>query len=147
MLRIAGRLFLSLWLTNKYADNRWLLERYEEDAVHGLKMRHLLYHAAVRWFPVQLLGLTGKSIAEQRFVREEDGIQVRVAVATGEGQMERLDQLGVIAAELRETWTEMGSRQATSRRWAQLPPSNDEPYRLDVRREPVAAGHDGGRLL
>jgi hypothetical protein len=37
----------------------------------------------------------------------------------------------------------MGSRQAASRRWAQLPPSSDEPYRLDVRREPVAAGHDG----
>ncbi|MBL8792700.1 MAG: hypothetical protein JNM56_02215, partial [Planctomycetia bacterium] len=73
LLRTGTRLFLSLWLTNKYADNRWLLERYREDAVHGLKMRHLLYHSAVRWFPVQLLGLTGKSVAEQRFVLEEDG--------------------------------------------------------------------------
>src|SRR5262249_20719041 len=67
------RLYLSLWLTNKYADNRWLLDRYDENAIHGLKMRHLLYHGAVRWFPVQLLGLTGKNIAEQRFVLEEDG--------------------------------------------------------------------------
>jgi hypothetical protein len=73
VLQIDGRLFLSLWLTNKYADNRWLLERYEEGAVHGLKMRHFLYHGATRWFPVQFLGLTGKEIAEQRFVLEEDG--------------------------------------------------------------------------
>jgi hypothetical protein len=72
LLRIGTRLFLSLWLTNKYADNRWLLDRYDENSIHALKMRHLLYHGAVRWFPVQLLGLTGKAIAEQRFVLEED---------------------------------------------------------------------------
>src|SRR5207253_954665 len=63
-----GGLHLSLWLAYKYCDNAWLLDRFSEAEIRGLKMRHTLYLFGDRWFPIQLLGLTGKSIAEQRFV-------------------------------------------------------------------------------
>jgi hypothetical protein len=66
-----GKLYLSISLTNKYSDSRWLLDRYPETELPRLKMRHMLYHTGHRWFPVQFLSLTGASIAEQRFVLED----------------------------------------------------------------------------
>jgi hypothetical protein len=65
-----GKLYLSLWLTHKYADVVWLSNRFEREKIGELKMRHLLYFYGNRWFPVQLLGLTGKNIKDQHFVPE-----------------------------------------------------------------------------
>src|SRR5262249_40915800 len=66
-----GKLFLSISLTNKYSDSRWLLDRFSTEELSGLKMRHMLYHTGHRWFPVQLLSVTGESIAEQKFVLDD----------------------------------------------------------------------------
>src|SRR5262249_36019727 len=61
-------LYVSLWLACKYADNAWLLDRFSDAEIRELKMRHMLYLFGDRWFPIQFLGLTGKSVADQRFV-------------------------------------------------------------------------------
>ena len=75
LVRYGGKLYLSLSLTSKYSDTRWLLERYQESDLHRLKMRHMLYQTGHRWFTLQLLGLTGKSIGEQRFVMEDKTVR------------------------------------------------------------------------
>jgi hypothetical protein len=67
-----GKLYLSISLTNKYSDSRYLLDRYREADLPLLKMRHMLYQTGHRWFPVQLLSLTGASIAEQKFVLDDN---------------------------------------------------------------------------
>jgi hypothetical protein len=71
VIRLNGKLFLSISLTNKYSDSRWLLDRYAAAELPRLKMRHMLYHTGHRWFPVQLLSLTGASIADQKFVLDD----------------------------------------------------------------------------
>lgn len=71
LVRLDGKLFLSLSITNKYSDSLWLLERYAIDDIPGLKMRHMLYHTGHRWFPVQFLSLTGNGVADQRFVLDD----------------------------------------------------------------------------
>jgi hypothetical protein len=75
VLRFEGGLFLSLTLTNKYSDRRWLLERYHIADVPQLKMRHLLYHTGRRWFPVQLLSVTGMSVRDQKFVMDDQTVR------------------------------------------------------------------------
>jgi len=71
VVRFRGKLFLSISLSNKYSDSRWLLDRYTKAEIPRLKMRHLLYHTGHRWFPVQLLALTGASIGQQKFVADD----------------------------------------------------------------------------
>jgi len=67
--RIGNRLCVWIKLTHRYAESSWLLDGYElSDIQQKLRMRHMLYHYGHRWFPVQLLGLTGKSIADQCFI-------------------------------------------------------------------------------
>ena len=73
LVRFNGKLFLSIALTNKYSDSRWLLDRFAVADLPRLKMKHLLYHTGHRWFPVQLLSVTGASIADQKFVDQAQG--------------------------------------------------------------------------
>ena len=66
---VCNRLCVWIKLTHRYAESSWLLEGYSlDDIQQKLRMRHFLYYYGHRWFPVQLLGLTGKSIAEQCFI-------------------------------------------------------------------------------
>lgn len=77
--RVGGRLGLWVRLVHRYTEARWLLDTYDSSAIHQeLKMRHLLYHYGHKWFPVQLLGLTGKSIEDHCFV--PDGATSAVSV-------------------------------------------------------------------
>lgn len=72
---------LRLWvkLAHRYAESSWLLDAYSvSDIQQRLRMRHMLYHYGHRWFPVQLLGITGRSIEEQRFV--PDGSRQPISV-------------------------------------------------------------------
>jgi hypothetical protein len=76
---VDDRLCLWVRLMHRYAESSWLLDAYSEsDIQQQLRMRHVLYHYGPRWFPVQLLGITGKSIAEHRFV--PDGSQQAISV-------------------------------------------------------------------
>jgi len=66
---VCNRLCVWIKLTHRYAESSWLLEGYSlDDIQQKLRMRHFLYYYGHRSFPVQLLGLTGKSIAEQCFI-------------------------------------------------------------------------------
>lgn len=77
--RVDGRLCVWVRLTHRYAESRWLLDAYDAAAIHQeLKMRHTLYHYGNKWFPVQLLGLTGRSIGEHKFV--PDGASRSISV-------------------------------------------------------------------
>jgi hypothetical protein len=67
LVTIDRKLYLALWLTYTYADHRWLTDRFTEAQIRSLHMRHLLYHFGDRWFCVQLLDLTGKSIRDAKF--------------------------------------------------------------------------------
>jgi hypothetical protein len=70
LVNIECKLYLAVWLSYKYVDHCWLLERYDETELRSLNMRHLLYHYGHRWFSVQFLGLVGKSIRDAKFVPE-----------------------------------------------------------------------------
>lgn len=77
--RIDGRLCLWVKLSHRYAETKWLLDAYRPDEIQQeLRMRHVLYHYGHRWFPVQLLGITGKSIDEHRFI--PDGAHEAISV-------------------------------------------------------------------
>jgi hypothetical protein len=65
-----GRLFLAVDSVVRYVDRLWLSERLQGDHAYRYLHRHCLYHFGHQWYVVQLLGLTGLSIAEQRFVPE-----------------------------------------------------------------------------
>lgn len=74
-----GRPCIWLKLTHKYVESDWLPDAYSVDDIQQqLRMKHALYHYGHKWFPIQLLGPCGKSIAEQRFVPdgETDAISV-----------------------------------------------------------------------
>ena len=71
-LRLAmrrGRLGLWVKLAHRYIEAAWMPDVYTEHEMQELlRMQHALYHYGHRWYRVQLLGPTHKSIAEQRFV-------------------------------------------------------------------------------
>lgn len=67
LLRMEGRLYVSVSLTVKYIANKWLTEHRTEGEIRAAKRRRFLYHFGNAWYMVQLLGLSGKSISEQRF--------------------------------------------------------------------------------
>ena len=71
-LRLAvrrGRVGLWVKLTQRYVESAWMPDVYTEKEMQELlRMRHALYHFGHRWYRVQFLGPTRKSIAEQRFV-------------------------------------------------------------------------------
>jgi len=68
-----GRLCVSLDITHKYVDGRWLLERVDEQDIDRYRMRHFLYHFGHQWYRVQLLNTTGHTIEEQKFQNEWTG--------------------------------------------------------------------------
>ena len=66
-----GELCLWVKLTHRYVESAWLPDAHDEGEIRqDLQMRYALYHYGNRWYPVQLMGPTGKSIAEQRFMPE-----------------------------------------------------------------------------
>lgn len=71
LLRLDGKLYVSISVAHKYADSLWVLDRHPAAELPRLKMRHMLYHTGHRWFPVQFLSLTGRSVAEQKFVHDD----------------------------------------------------------------------------
>ena len=73
LVNMRSRLCLAVWLSYKYVDHRWLVERFDDGELRSLHMRHLLYHYGHRWFSVQFLGLVGKSIRDAKFI--PDGAQ------------------------------------------------------------------------
>src|SRR5213593_3114353 len=60
------RLYLALKLVYRYVDSAWLVDRFDLSGVRAKRMRHVLYHFGNRWFPVQLLDLTGKDVRDTR---------------------------------------------------------------------------------
>ena len=73
-LRLAfreGQLCLWVKLTHRYVESAWLPDAHDDAAIRqDLQMRFALYHYGNRWYPVQLMGPTGKSIVDQRFMPE-----------------------------------------------------------------------------
>ena len=68
-----GELYVSLDLTTKFVETQWMIDAYDEAALHGLHMRHALYLYGQRWYPIQFLGLTGQSIERQGFTPNDVG--------------------------------------------------------------------------
>ena len=68
-----------LKLTHKYVESDWLPDAYDVNEVQQkLRMKHALYHYGHSWFPIQLLGPSGKSIADQRFVPDGETESISV---------------------------------------------------------------------
>jgi hypothetical protein len=63
-----GGMFLGIKLAHKYVDAAWAVDRFREDSFERLKMRMFLYHFGYKWYPIQLLEVMEKSIAETEFV-------------------------------------------------------------------------------
>jgi len=65
-----ARMFLLVDLTYKYADTMFLLQRAQGGNLNDFRLRHCLYQFGHRWYRIQLRGLTGNSISEQKFKDE-----------------------------------------------------------------------------
>lgn len=78
VLPMNGKVYVAIRLRHRYVDAAWLLDRYDADGLRRLKMRHLLYHYGNRWFPVQLLEVLSRGIAEVKFVPENGGKSISV---------------------------------------------------------------------
>jgi hypothetical protein len=63
-----NRLFVGIKLAHKYVDAAWAVDRFREQSFEKLKMRMLLYHFGYSWYPIQLIEVLDKSIAETEFV-------------------------------------------------------------------------------
>jgi len=68
-----GKLFVGIKLAHKYVDAAWAVDRFREDGFERLKMRMFLYHFGYTWYPIQLIEVMEKSIAETEFVHPESG--------------------------------------------------------------------------
>ncbi len=69
-----GRIYLSLDSTVKYVDAHSLLSHLNNGAeFKKFRLRQFLYRSGHNWFRIRLMGLTGCSIAEQKFVHRKDG--------------------------------------------------------------------------
>jgi hypothetical protein len=84
-----GRLFLAVDTNVRYVDRCWLSERVNGDNPRRYVHRHCLYHFGHQWYVVQLLGLTGLPVIEQRFVPEGSNQAVDVLTHTRERWRER----------------------------------------------------------
>lgn len=78
------RIFLTVDLTTRYVDRRWLTERLGSMNIVELRGRHCLYHFGHEWYIVQFGGLTGQTVAAQRFVPEGSTEAVDVLTYTQE---------------------------------------------------------------
>jgi hypothetical protein len=78
LLHSAGQFFLSVSQTVKYIANKWLTEQSNSSEMRLLKNKRFLYCFGNAWYPIQLLGLSGKAIGEQRFT--PDGSTTPVTV-------------------------------------------------------------------
>lgn len=63
-----GRLFLAVDTCVRYVDHLWLPERLDGADPNAFRYRHCLYHFGNQWYVVQLWGITGQTVARQRFV-------------------------------------------------------------------------------
>lgn len=70
LLPLNGKIYVAVRLCYKYVDRKWLTDRCSTEKINDYKMRRVLYHFGNGFFPVQLLGTTGKSISEQKFTLE-----------------------------------------------------------------------------
>ncbi len=70
LLSLDRNIYVAVRLCYKYVDRKWLTDRCPIEKINDYKMRHALYHFGHKFFPVQLLGITGKSISEQKFKPE-----------------------------------------------------------------------------
>jgi len=70
------KLFVGIKLAHKYVDAAWAVDRFQEDAFDRLKMRMFLYHFGYIWYPIQLIEVMDKTIAETEFVLQESGQSV-----------------------------------------------------------------------
>ncbi len=68
-----ARMFLLVDLTYKYVDTMFLLQRAQGGNLNDFRLRHCLYQFGHRWYRIQLRGLTGNSIGEQKFKDERTG--------------------------------------------------------------------------
>jgi hypothetical protein len=72
VIQDGGRLFLAVDKVARYVDRRWLPERLHGDDPRMYLRRYCLYHFGHKWYVVQFVGLSGLSIAQQRFRPEGD---------------------------------------------------------------------------
>lgn len=79
-----GRLLLAVDPVVRYVDRLWLLERLDGGHPHRYLRRHCLYHFGHHWYVIQLWGITGLSIADQRFIHEGASQPVDVLTYTQE---------------------------------------------------------------
>jgi hypothetical protein len=77
-----GRIFVSVDPIVRYTDRQWLSERMKGQPPGSYLGRHCLYHFGHQWFVVQMVSLTGLSVAEQRFVPDGDDQTVDVLAYT-----------------------------------------------------------------
>lgn len=63
-----GRLFLAVDTVVRYVERCWLSERLNGGDPATYLRRYCLYHFGPQWYMVQLWGLTGLPVAEQRFL-------------------------------------------------------------------------------
>lgn len=68
---LEGKLFVGIRLAHKYVDAAWAVDRFREDEFERLKMRMFLYHFGHTWYPIQLIEVMEKSIAETEFVHPD----------------------------------------------------------------------------
>ena len=70
---LEGRLFIGIKLAHKYVDAAWAVDRFREESFDRLKMRMFLYHFGYIWYPIQLIEVMEKSLAETEFVNPDSG--------------------------------------------------------------------------
>lgn len=68
-----ARLFLGIKLAHKYVDATWAVDRFRQDEFERVKMRMFLYHFGFKWYPIQVIEVMERSIAETEFVLQESG--------------------------------------------------------------------------
>ncbi len=74
-----GKLCVWVKLQRCYVESIWMPDAYNEHEMQEkLRMRRVLYHFGHRWYPVQILGSTGKTISQQRFIPNGTGNAISV---------------------------------------------------------------------
>jgi hypothetical protein len=67
------KLFVGIKIVHKYVDAAWAVDRFPEESFEQLKMRMFVYHFGYRWYPIQLIEVSDKTIGETEFVLQHSG--------------------------------------------------------------------------
>jgi len=85
------KVFLSLDLSTKYVDRKFLIDYLKTRSIHDFLFKHFIYHYGNRWYQIILSGDPKRSIKDHKFLDERTNETIDVYTYTQQNVQPRID--------------------------------------------------------